>query len=63
MQIVIVAGKFPAPSETFVVDQVTALLRLGHEVRIVANHAGRGAVHQDVRDYALLERTAYRPAG
>lgn len=61
MRIAVVAGKFPAPSEVFVLDQVTALLRHGHDVTVVANRRGSGPVHEDVARFALAERCVYRP--
>ena len=36
MRIAMVAGVFPTLSETFVLNNVTGLLDLGHDVRIIA---------------------------
>ncbi len=40
MRLAVVAGKFPALSETFVSRQISALRALGHEVDVFANRRG-----------------------
>ncbi len=62
MRIAVVAGKFPAVSETFVLNQITALLDLGHDVDIYASRAGRPPYHGDVSAHNLLDITRYRPS-
>lgn len=64
MRIAVVAGKFPAPSETFVLGQVMGLIDLGHEVDVYANRRGRGwpgGANPGLAPYRLLERTRLRP--
>lgn len=52
--------EFPVVSETFVLNQITGLLDLGHDVTIWAERSGPGAVeHPDFRRYGLAERTHY----
>ena len=52
---------FPATSQTFIVRQITALLDLGHDVRILAERRPRQAqvVHPAVREYGLEQRITY----
>jgi colanic acid/amylovoran biosynthesis glycosyltransferase len=58
MRIAFVTGSFPKLSETFVLDQITGLLDLGHDVRIFAFDAANEPLeHASVARYGLLERT------
>lgn len=60
MRIAFVVGSFPSLSETFVVNQIVALLDRGHDVDIYA--ARRGDVrkrHPGVDSHHLLDRTTY----
>jgi len=60
MKIAFILGLFPTLSETFILNQITGLLDLGHEVDIFAHynpHMGR--IHPDVEAYRLMERTHY----
>jgi colanic acid/amylovoran biosynthesis glycosyltransferase len=60
LKIALVTGAFPKLSETFVLQQVVALLQLGHDVRIFAFGASGEATRQrEVDEYDLLERTRY----
>jgi colanic acid/amylovoran biosynthesis glycosyltransferase len=60
LKIAMVAGAFPKLSETFVLQQIVALLDLGHDVRIFAFEAAREpVVHPSVSERALLSRTTY----
>ena len=60
MKIAFVLNKFPLLSETFILNQITGLIELGHEVDIYANHIGNiSKIHPDVETYNLLERTYY----
>ena len=57
MKIVIVTGEFPKLSETFVLNHVTGLLDLGHDVRVLHNSHGRAdQVPRDYASYRLHER-------
>ena len=58
MRILFVVEHFPCISETFVLNQVTGLLDLGHDVTIYAigKQSGIGE-HPAIRDYKLMDRT------
>jgi colanic acid/amylovoran biosynthesis glycosyltransferase len=60
LKIAIVAGVFPKLSETFVLQQICALLDLGHDVHVFAFEAAReSVVHPAVAERNLLARTTY----
>lgn len=60
MNIAFVVGQFPALSETFILDQITALIDRGHTVRIFAERRGTdGRVHPAVEAYGLMALTRY----
>lgn len=62
MRIAFVVHLFPALSETFILNQITGLIKLGHEVDIYADSARKDPkVHADIEKYNLLARTYYRP--
>jgi colanic acid/amylovoran biosynthesis glycosyltransferase len=66
MRIAIVTGHFPALSETFILNHVSALVQAGFEVTVIAHGARREAcVHPEVVAQGLAERTRYlgRPDG
>lgn len=60
MNIAIFVRKFPALSETFVLNQITGLIDAGHSVDIYALDSKKeDKVHPDVEKYHLLDRTTY----
>jgi len=60
MKIAFILSAFPTLSETFILNQITGLLDLGHEVDIFANsNPNQEKVHPDVKAYRLMERTHY----
>jgi colanic acid/amylovoran biosynthesis glycosyltransferase len=60
LKILFVVGSFPLLSETFILNQITGLLRRGHDVHIHAlSRAEAGVVHPDVAAHRLLERTTF----
>ncbi|MBD2260574.1 glycosyltransferase [Pseudanabaena sp. FACHB-2040] len=62
MKIAFLVGNFPSLSETFVLNQITGLIDLGHEIDIYATRPfNLEAVHRDVEKYDLLSRTFYYP--
>lgn len=62
MRIAFLVGHFPRLSETFILNQVTGLLDLGHDVDIYTDHMeGWSKVHPDVIRYRLWERTFPMP--
>lgn len=60
MRIAFIVNQFPALSETFILEQITALIDRGHEVDIYSNYVGNlSKVHPEVKSYNLLDRTFY----
>lgn len=61
LRIAVFVYEFPALSETFVLNQVTGLIDLGHDVTIFAvRPRPEPRVHPDVVAYGLAERTRYQ---
>lgn len=67
MKIAFIVDSFPSLSETFILNQITGLIDLGHQVEIFA---GGGPIdsrmHPEVEQYHLLEHTHYihtKPVG
>ncbi len=64
MKIAFIVEPFPTVSETFILNQITGLIDLGHEIDIYASHVGDvSKIHLDVEKYQLLERTYYYDQG
>ncbi len=60
MTFVFVVDAFPSVSETFILNQITGLLDLGHEVVIFsAARPEDRDFHDDIRKYDLLRKTYY----
>ena len=60
VRIAFIVGGFPLISETFILNQITGLIDLGHEVDIFARRRSPDrAVHPDVEKYGLLGRTRW----
>ncbi len=60
MKVAFVVDRFPSLSETFILDQMTGLIKRGHQVDVYARHrAHEGKSHADVASYNLLARTSY----
>ncbi len=60
MKVAFVVGTFPSLSETFILNQITGLLQLGHEVDVYALEKGNATkVHPDVLRFDLLARTHF----
>jgi len=60
MRIAFIVNNFPSLSETFVLNQITGLIDLGHEVDVYADSAkNQSKIHLDVEKYNILERTYY----
>lgn len=61
LRIAVFVNEFPALSETFVLNQVTGLIDLGHDVTIFANKPrDEAAEHADIGAYGLRDRLVYR---
>jgi colanic acid/amylovoran biosynthesis glycosyltransferase len=60
MKIAVIVKEFPTLSETFILNQITGLIDLGHEVDIYSRIKPIVTrYHSDIRQYDLLERTFY----
>jgi colanic acid/amylovoran biosynthesis glycosyltransferase len=60
MKIAFIVSAFPILSETFILNQITGLLDMGHDVEMFADfNTGEKKVHSDVEKYHLIERTHY----
>ena len=60
MRIAFIVGGFPTLPETFILNQITGLIDMGHDVEVYAHSNPKVAkVHPDVGRYRLLERTRY----
>lgn len=58
LNIAFILDVFPALSETFILNQITGLLDLGHKVDIFSMYKGNSnKVHEEVNQYHLLSRT------
>ncbi len=60
MKIAFILNQFPSLSATFILNQITGLVDLGHDVRIIAYcDPAEPKVHPDVEKYELRSRTHY----
>lgn len=60
MKIAFIVGEFPTLSETFILNQITGLIDLGHDVQIFVQKGNfNGKTHPDVLIYNLKKRTHY----
>lgn len=60
LKIAFIVGKFPTLSETFILNQITGLIDLGHNVQIFAKSESDDLkIHKDIKRYKLLEKTTY----
>lgn len=60
MKIAFILPAFPVLSETFILNQITGLLDLGHEVEIFAEYDPKQQkVHEDIERYHLMQRVHY----
>ena len=62
LNIAFIVDAFPTISETFIVNQITGLLDMGHQVTIYASSKPQDdKIHPIVEQYQLLRRTRYYP--
>ncbi len=60
MKIAFIVNEFPKLSETFILNQITGLLDLGHDIEIFAKKKSKdNKIHSDVEKYRLMERVNY----
>ena len=56
MRIAFIVGTFPGLSQTFVLNQITGLLDMGHEVEIFAECSNDKKRHPEVEKYRLMDK-------
>jgi colanic acid/amylovoran biosynthesis glycosyltransferase len=62
MRIAFVVNSFPTLSETFILDQITGLIDLGHDVHIFATPPTQAVDHHpEIERLDLMNRTTYHP--
>ncbi len=60
MKIAFIVGTFPSLSETFILDQITGLLDMGHDVEIFSiSISNDDKVHPNVEKYQLLKKVHF----
>lgn len=60
LNIAIVVGIFPALSETFILNQIIALLNRGHRIHILAFNKGDAKIlHQSIIEHKLLDKVSF----
>jgi len=60
MKIAFIVGIFPKLSETFILNQITGLIDLGHDIEIFSiMKPEKEKVHPEVKEYDLLRKTHY----
>ena len=60
MRIAFVVNAFPVISERLILNQISGLLQMGHDVHLFAKRRGKmDKVQEDVAGFGLLERTRY----
>lgn len=60
MNIAFIIGKFPTISETFILNQITGLIEMGHDITIFAKYSSRNyKIHGDIIKYDLLNKVNY----
>lgn len=60
MKILYILGTFPVLSETFILNEITGLIDLGHEVQIISFNKLKGNIHEKkIKEYGLIDKTTY----
>src|SRR5579872_3655274 len=60
LNVLFIVGHFPAPSQTFILNQMTGLMDLGHNITIFSfNEGDKEYMHPDIEKYKLLDRVIY----
>jgi colanic acid/amylovoran biosynthesis glycosyltransferase len=63
MKIAFLVEKFPALTETFILNQAVGLIERGHQVDIYARQTNdTSKIHPDVEKYDLIKHTFYAPS-
>lgn len=62
MKIAFIVGVFPSLSETFILNQITGLLELGHDVEVFSLHRSNDSKrHAIIDELKLMEKVHYFP--
>ena len=60
MKVLFLLGTFPEISQTFILNQITGLIDLGVDVRILAGfRTSQNVLHKDIKKYELLDRAIF----
>ena len=60
MKIAVLVDQFPSVAETFVLNQIVGLMKLGHDVHVFASKSARNVeIHDNYRKYNLPANTHY----
>jgi len=60
MKILYILGQFPVISETFILNEITSLIDLGHDIEIISLGRPKGVIfHAKAREYDLINKTMY----
>ncbi len=60
MKVLFILGTFPELTQTFILHQITGLIDLGLDIKILAGfNTNQKIVHNEIHKYNLLERTAF----
>lgn len=63
MRIALCLHVFPTLNQSWLIDQIVALLSRGHDISIYATPINTGeAIHPAVHDHGLIQRITYRPS-
>jgi len=61
LNILFVVGRFPSPSQTFILNIITGLIDKGHNVFIFSFHQGElRYAHPNIKKYKLLDHVVYK---
>lgn len=60
LKILFVLHEFPKYNQPFILNQITGLIDLGHEIFIYANHKKNVHISSIIEKYKLLEKTYYQ---
>jgi len=61
MNILYLFQSFPKLSETFILNEIVELTKLGHDITILAKKKPATRIHRDVLKYNFLDKTFYSP--
>ena len=59
LKVAFIVGEFPLTTETFIMDQITGLIDMGMEIKIIAIRKSDEVVSSKFQEYSLENRTVY----